>query len=52
MRKHKIQETCNIVRLVDGAIKYTFDNSNITSITCKLIENKTNIEHIETFRQL
>lgn len=48
----KIQETCNIVRLVDGAIKYTFDNSNITSITCKLIENKTNIEHIEAFRQL
>ena len=47
-----ISESYNIFRNKDGSVKYVFDNINITSITCKLVENSTNIEHIEQFNNL
>ena len=45
-------DTYKITSNIDGSIKYVFDNTNITSITCKLIRNDTNIEHIEQFKNL
>ena len=48
----KINESYKMTSNIDGSIKYIFDNTNITSITCKLIRNDTNIEHIEQFKNL
>ena len=48
----KINESYKMTSNIDGSIKYVFDNTNITSITCKLIRNDTNIEHIEQFKNI
>lgn len=48
----KIDEHYTVNRNIDGSVKYTFSNEQIRYIACKLIENDTNNEHIENFKNL